>query len=95
MSFRESDLSSVEGRRAPAGSKRYSILSLMVCILQHMGRRNYLIEGLSGTGKTSVCDDCSGAAITPFMATASWLTKTIRKLVDRRRSADTSTTSGM
>ena len=29
----------------------------MVCILQHMGRRNYLIEGLSGTGKTSVCDE--------------------------------------
>lgn len=26
-------------------------------ILQHMGRRNYLIEGLSGTGKTSVCDE--------------------------------------
>jgi broad-specificity NMP kinase len=24
---------------------------------QHMGRRNYLIEGLSGTGKTSVCDE--------------------------------------
>ncbi|MGH2384729.1 MAG: AAA family ATPase, partial [Candidatus Limnocylindria bacterium] len=22
-----------------------------------MGRRNYLIEGLSGTGKTSVCDE--------------------------------------
>ncbi len=29
----------------------------MVSILQHMGRRNYLIEGLSGTGKTSVCDE--------------------------------------
>lgn len=29
----------------------------MVGILQHMGRRNYLIEGLSGTGKTSVCDE--------------------------------------
>lgn len=26
-------------------------------ILQHVGRRNYLIEGLSGTGKTSVCDE--------------------------------------
>jgi len=24
---------------------------------EHMGRRNYLIEGLSGTGKTSVCDE--------------------------------------
>ena len=26
-------------------------------ILQHMGRRNYLIEGLSRSGKTSVCDE--------------------------------------
>lgn len=26
-------------------------------MLVHMGRRNYLIEGLSGTGKTSVCDE--------------------------------------
>lgn len=26
-------------------------------IVQHVGRRNYLIEGLSGTGKTSVCDE--------------------------------------
>ena len=33
------------------------MLSLVVSILQHMGRRNYLIEGLSGTGKTSVCDE--------------------------------------
>lgn len=29
----------------------------MVGILQGMGVRNYLIEGLSGTGKTSVCDE--------------------------------------
>jgi broad-specificity NMP kinase len=29
----------------------------MVSILRHVGRRNYLIEGLSGTGKTSVCDE--------------------------------------
>jgi thymidylate kinase len=29
----------------------------MMSILQRMGRRNYLIEGLSGTGKTSVCDE--------------------------------------
>ena len=29
----------------------------LLSILQHMGRRNYLIEGLSGTGKTSVCDE--------------------------------------
>ena len=28
-----------------------------MCILQHVGRSNYLIEGLSGTGKTSVCDE--------------------------------------
>ncbi|MET0692422.1 MAG: AAA family ATPase [Propionibacteriaceae bacterium] len=26
-------------------------------IFQQVGRRNYLIEGLSGTGKTSVCDE--------------------------------------
>lgn len=25
--------------------------------LQQVGRRNYLVEGLSGTGKTSVCDE--------------------------------------
>ena len=35
----------------------YALLSLVVSILQRMGRRNYLIEGLSGTGKTSVCDE--------------------------------------
>jgi hypothetical protein len=29
----------------------------MVCILERMGRKNYLIEGLSGTGKTSLCDE--------------------------------------
>jgi hypothetical protein len=29
----------------------------MVGILRLMGRRNYLIEGLSGTGKTSVCNE--------------------------------------
>src|SRR4026208_566007 len=29
----------------------------MVRTLQRMGRRNYLIEGLSGTGKTSVCEE--------------------------------------
>ena len=29
----------------------------LMSILQHMGRRNYLVEGLSGTGKTSVCDE--------------------------------------
>ena len=29
----------------------------MVCIVHDMGRRNYLIEGLSGTGKTSVCSE--------------------------------------
>jgi hypothetical protein len=28
-----------------------------VATLQRVGRRNYLIEGLSGTGKTSVCDE--------------------------------------
>ena len=26
-------------------------------ILGHVGRKNYLVEGLSGTGKTSVCDE--------------------------------------
>jgi hypothetical protein len=32
-------------------------LGEVVCILQGMGIRNYLIEGLSGTGKTSVCNE--------------------------------------
>jgi len=34
------------GRDAPA-----------VASLQSVGRRNYLVEGLSGTGKTTVCDE--------------------------------------
>ena len=33
------------------------MLSFLARIVQQMGRRNYLIEGLSGTGKTSVCEE--------------------------------------
>lgn len=37
--------------------KRDGVRSFAVCSLQRVGRRNYLVEGLSGTGKTSVCDE--------------------------------------
>ena len=36
---------------------RASSESHVVGTVQRVGRRNYLIEGLSGTGKTSVCDE--------------------------------------
>jgi len=39
------------------GSEIERLLSVRACTLRQMGRRNYLIEGLSGTGKTSVCDE--------------------------------------
>ena len=41
-----------------------------------MGIRNYLIEGVSGTGKTSVCGD---AVAIPSMVTLSWLIRAIRR----------------
>ena len=41
---------------APARGRRSSVTSHPATV-QHMGQRNYLIEGLSGTGKTSVCDE--------------------------------------
>jgi 2-phosphoglycerate kinase len=60
-----------------------------------MGIRNYLIEGLSGTGKTSVCNELQRAATMPFMVIANWLFEAIRKLVNRRMASHTSTTFGM
>jgi AAA+ superfamily predicted ATPase len=48
-----------------------------------MGMRNYLIEGVSGTGKTRSAKNCSGVAITPLIMTPNWLIKVIRKLVKR------------
>jgi DNA helicase TIP49 (TBP-interacting protein) len=42
----------------------------MVSILQRMGRRNYLIEGLSGTGKTSVAMNCSATLAGGFLLIA-------------------------
>ena len=41
----------------PGRTSRSAVWAPGDSILQHMGRRNYLIEGLSGTGKTSVCDE--------------------------------------
>ena len=41
----------------PGRTSRNAVWAPGDSILQHMGRRNYLIEGLSGTGKTSVCDE--------------------------------------
>ena len=57
-----------------------------------MGIKNYLIEGISGTGKTSVCDD---AVTTPSMVTVSCLIKAIQRLVNRWTVSDMNTTSGM
>ena len=38
-------------------NERQQVVSRMVCYHLAMGIRNYLIEGVSGTGKTSVCDE--------------------------------------
>jgi hypothetical protein len=40
-------------------------------ILEVMGRPNYLVEGLSGTGKTSVCDELQRRGFHPVPAAAS------------------------
>lgn len=40
---------------ATAGGE--SVSPDIAAIVSRMGRRNYLIEGVSGTGKTSVCDE--------------------------------------
>ena len=42
---------------AAATAVRDSISTHIVCILLAMGIRNFLIEGVSGTGKTSVCKE--------------------------------------
>jgi 2-phosphoglycerate kinase len=60
-----------------------------------MGIRNYLIEGVSGTGKTSVCKELQRRATMPLMVTMNWLIKAIRKLANRRMASRTSTTFGM
>src|SRR4051812_30816383 len=39
------------------GTSKGIAIDLSSWVLSSMGRRNYLIEGLSGTGKTSVCDE--------------------------------------
>ena len=64
-------------------------------ILQPMGRRNYLIEGLSGTGKTSVCDELQRRGYHAIHGDRELLTAAIRKPVNRGKAAHTSTTSGM
>jgi predicted ATPase len=60
-----------------------------------MGIRNYLIEGVSGTGKTSVCNELQRRGYHAIMVTANWLIEAIPKLVNRRKASHTSTTFGM
>ncbi|WP_217703493.1 hypothetical protein [Bacillus sp. Marseille-Q1617] len=60
-----------------------------------MGTKNYLIEGVSCTGKTSVCSECSGAVTTPFMVTVNWHIREIRKRVRGRIPLLTRITFGM
>jgi broad-specificity NMP kinase len=45
------------GRRRRDSRERQHLVSRIVCYHLAMGIRNYLIEGLSGTGKTSVCNE--------------------------------------
>jgi predicted ATPase len=54
-----------------------------------MGIRNYLIEGLSATGKTSVCNELQRRGYHAIMVTANWLIEAIRKLVNRRMASHT------
>jgi chloramphenicol 3-O-phosphotransferase len=49
-----------------------------------MGKRNYLIEGVSGAGKTAVCTELQCVATRPFMVTGNWCIEALRKRVYRR-----------
>lgn len=44
-------------RRRHDSRERQHLVSRIVCFHLAMGIRNYLIEGVSGTGKTSVCNE--------------------------------------
>jgi adenylate kinase len=38
-------------------------------MIEPMAKRNYLVEGVSGTGKSSVCNELRKLVIKPLMAT--------------------------
>ena len=59
-----------------------------------VGVRNYLVEGVSGTGKTSVWEELNDAATTPLTVTENWPIKAILLLVRPRGRHRTNTTSG-
>jgi len=52
-----SELHEDPGRRRHDSRERQDLVSRIVCYHLAMGIRNYLIEGVSGTGKTSVCKE--------------------------------------
>ena len=70
-------------------------LSRMVRILRHMGRRNYLIEGLSCTGKTSVCDELQRRGYHAIHGDRELAYRGDPETGEPMKASDTSTTSGM
>ena len=59
-----------------------------------MGRGNYLIDGVSGTGKSSVREELQRRGYQPSTVTMNWLTRAIRKPASQCRASPMSTTSG-
>ena len=67
----------------------------LMSTLQHMGRRNYLIEGLSGTGKTSVCDELQRRGHHAIHGDRELAYRGDPETGEPMEGSDTSTTSGM
>jgi broad-specificity NMP kinase len=59
-----------------------------------MGMRDYLIEGVSGTGKTSVCKELQRRGYRAINGDRELAYQAIRKLANRRMTSCTSTTFG-
>jgi len=60
-----------------------------------MDTRNFLMEGVSGTGKTSVCIELQRRGYHAIHGDRELAIKAIRKPAHRRIASHTSTTSGM
>jgi len=60
-----------------------------------VGVRNFLIEGVSGTGKTSVCGELKRRGYHAINGDRELAIKAILKPANRRTASATSTTSGV
>src|SRR4051794_36145177 len=62
--------------------ERWHLVWHIACHRLAMGVRNYLTEGVSGAGKTSVCKELQRRAYQAINGDANWPIKAIRKPVN-------------